>query len=164
MAGCLISHDLLKLYVYCLFSFFILLMLLVTSQICLKDASCDRAQDSSLKVNFSSTSILLIHYEAESNSPVSHCLFEDKPCNNKYYFFCHTPYTVRQQVMKLQFRGDDSVFDPASQAAILQQIKQKLKDHGIVRETNVTWRVEPDGNIFHKKTTMNCKQISYFSD
>ncbi|KAK3523083.1 hypothetical protein QTP86_012917 [Hemibagrus guttatus] len=30
-------------------------------------------------------------------------------------------YTVRQQVMKLQFRGDDSVFDPASQAAILQQ-------------------------------------------
>ncbi|KAK3507011.1 hypothetical protein QTP70_000328 [Hemibagrus guttatus] len=52
---------------------------------------------------------------------VNNSLFEDKQCDNKYYFFCHTPYTVRQQVMKLQFRGDDSVFDPASQAAILQQ-------------------------------------------
>ncbi|XP_058240195.1 macrophage mannose receptor 1-like isoform X2 [Hemibagrus wyckioides] len=82
---------------------------------------------------------------------LNNSLFEDKLCSNKYYFFCQIPYTVRQQVMKLKFQGDDSVFDPASQAAILQQIKQKLKALGIERETNVTWRVQPDRTIFHKK-------------
>ncbi|KAK2865815.1 hypothetical protein Q7C36_001871 [Tachysurus vachellii] len=79
-------------------------------------------------------------------------LLKDKPCSSQFYFFCHIPYTVRQQVLKLKIKGDNSVFGPPSQAAILQQVKQKLKDHGIERETNVTWRVWPDGTIVHMKS------------
>ncbi|GAA6086683.1 uncharacterized protein LOC113649968 [Tachysurus ichikawai] len=83
---------------------------------------------------------------------LNNSLLEDKPCNSQFYFFCHISNTVRQQVLKLKIKGDNSVFGPASQAAILQQVKQKLKDHGIERETNVTWRVWPDGTIVHKKS------------
>ncbi|XP_058240141.1 E-selectin-like isoform X2 [Hemibagrus wyckioides] len=83
---------------------------------------------------------------------VNNSLLEDKPCNNKYYFFCHTPYTVRKQVLKLKIQGDNSVFDATSQAVILQQFKQKLMDLGITREMNVTWRVQPDGSVFQKKS------------
>ncbi|XP_058240223.1 C-type mannose receptor 2-like isoform X2 [Hemibagrus wyckioides] len=83
---------------------------------------------------------------------LNNSLLEDKPCNNKYYFFCHMPYTVRKQVLKLKIRGDDSVFDPTSQAAILQQFKQKLMALGITRQMNVAWRVQPDGSVFQKKS------------
>ncbi|XP_047671676.1 macrophage mannose receptor 1-like [Tachysurus fulvidraco] len=83
---------------------------------------------------------------------LNNSLLEDKPCSRQLYFFCHISYTVRQQVLKLKIQGDNSVFGPASQAAILQQVKQKLKDHGVERETNVTWRVWPDGTVIHKKS------------
>lgn len=33
-----------------------------------------------------------------------------------------TEYTVRKQVLKLKIQGDNSVFDPTSQATILQQV------------------------------------------
>ncbi|GAA6086684.1 macrophage mannose receptor 1 [Tachysurus ichikawai] len=75
----------------------------------------------------------------------------DRECNTLYNFFCHIQYKVIYKVMKLQIQGDESVFDPAVQSAILQQVVQKLKDYGIMREMNVAWRVHPDGNIFHKK-------------
>ncbi|KAM9450182.1 NLR family CARD domain-containing protein 3-like [Clarias gariepinus] len=31
------------------------------------------------------------------------------------------------------------------------KIKQKLEENGMVQNTTVTWKVQPDGNIFHKK-------------
>ncbi|KAF4071327.1 hypothetical protein AMELA_G00271920 [Ameiurus melas] len=58
---------------------------------------------------------------------------------------------VRSQIMRLQVKSDGSVFDPAVQSSILDQIKQKLKENGMLENTTVTWKVQPDGNIFHKK-------------
>ncbi|XP_047671859.1 C-type mannose receptor 2-like [Tachysurus fulvidraco] len=78
--------------------------------------------------------------------------YNDIPCNNVYYFFCHTIIPVReQQLVRLQVKSDGSVLDPAVQSSILEQIKQKLKEHGMLENTTVTWRVWPDGNIFKKQ-------------
>ncbi|KAG7314248.1 hypothetical protein KOW79_022744 [Hemibagrus wyckioides] len=57
---------------------------------------------------------------------------------------------VRSQTVRLQVKSDGSVFDPAVQSFILEQITQKLKEH-LMENATVTWRVQPDGNIFHKK-------------
>ncbi|KAF4071322.1 hypothetical protein AMELA_G00271890 [Ameiurus melas] len=62
-----------------------------------------------------------------------------------------TIFQARSQIMRLQVKSDGSVFDPAVQSSILDQIKQKLKENGMLENTTVTWKVQPDGNIFHKK-------------
>ncbi|XP_053533557.1 macrophage mannose receptor 1 [Ictalurus punctatus] len=82
---------------------------------------------------------------------VNNGLFYDERCANLHYFFCHTIYPARGQIMRLQVKSDGSVFDPAVQSSILDQIKQKLEEKGMLENTTVTWKVQPDGNIFHKK-------------
>ncbi|KAG7314240.1 hypothetical protein KOW79_022736 [Hemibagrus wyckioides] len=68
------------------------------------------------------------------------------------YFYCHTILPVReQQIVRLQVKSDGSVLDPAVQSSILEQIKQKLAEKGMLENTKVTWRVQPDGNILHLK-------------
>ncbi|XP_053475480.1 C-type mannose receptor 2-like isoform X2 [Ictalurus furcatus] len=78
-------------------------------------------------------------------------LFFDQQCIDLHYFFCHTIYPARSQIMRLQVKSDGSVFDPAVQSSILDQIKQKLEERSMLENTTVTWKVQPDGNIFHKK-------------
>ncbi|KAG7314239.1 hypothetical protein KOW79_022735 [Hemibagrus wyckioides] len=67
------------------------------------------------------------------------------------------PHTVNavitwSRIVRLQVKSDGSVFDPAVQSSIVEQIKQNLKEKGMLENTTVTWRVQPDGNIFHKIT------------
>ncbi|KAK3507648.1 hypothetical protein QTP70_032244 [Hemibagrus guttatus] len=84
---------------------------------------------------------------------VSHInkLFNDYLCETPAYFYCHTIPPVReQQIVRLRVKSDGSVLDPAVQSYILEQMKQKLKEKGMLENTTVTWRVQPDGNIFHK--------------
>ncbi|KAG7314242.1 hypothetical protein KOW79_022738 [Hemibagrus wyckioides] len=78
-------------------------------------------------------------------------LFFDEPCATLRYFICDTISPVRSQTVKLQVKSDVRVFDPAVQSFILDQIKQTLKEHLVMENATVTWRVQPDGNIFHKK-------------
>ncbi|XP_034157186.2 C-type mannose receptor 2-like [Pangasianodon hypophthalmus] len=85
---------------------------------------------------------------AENCALVYNGLFSDVPCNNQYYFFCHT--MRKQQIVRLQVKSDGSVFDPDVQSSILEQIKEKLEEKGMLN-TTVTWKVQPDGNIFYKK-------------
>ncbi|XP_053086696.1 C-type mannose receptor 2-like [Pangasianodon hypophthalmus] len=88
----------------------------------------------------------------ENCAVVYNGLFNDVPCTNQYYFFCHTIPPVReQQIMRLQVKSDGSVSDPAVQSSIFEQIKQKLEENGMLENITVTWKVQPDGNIFHKK-------------
>ncbi|XP_047672644.1 putative C-type lectin domain family 20 member A [Tachysurus fulvidraco] len=88
----------------------------------------------------------------ENCAMVANNLFYSVSCTNLFYFFCHTIIPVReQQLVRLQVKSDGSVLDPAVQWSILEQIKQKLKEHGMLENTTVTWRVRPDGNIFKKK-------------
>ncbi|KAF4071308.1 hypothetical protein AMELA_G00271730 [Ameiurus melas] len=91
------------------------------------------------------------YYGNENCARFYNGLFYDEQCTNLYYFFCNTIYPARSQIMRLQVKSDGSVFDPAVQLSILDQIKQKLKENGMLENTTVTWKVQPDGNIFHKK-------------
>ncbi|XP_046699389.1 C-type mannose receptor 2-like [Silurus meridionalis] len=80
-------------------------------------------------------------------------LFSDERCTSVHYFFCEFTPPVRWQIMKLQIsmQSDGNVFEPVVQASILELTKQKLEQHGMLVNTKVTWRVQPDGNIFQKK-------------
>ncbi|XP_058240008.1 macrophage mannose receptor 1-like isoform X2 [Hemibagrus wyckioides] len=79
-------------------------------------------------------------------------MFDDFSCSYQSYFYCHTILPVReQQIVRLQVKSDGSVLDPAVQSSILEQIKQKLAEKGMLENTKVTWRVQPDGNILHLK-------------
>ncbi|XP_058241252.1 putative C-type lectin domain family 20 member A [Hemibagrus wyckioides] len=86
----------------------------------------------------------------ENCAVVYNGLFYDAPCANLYYFFCHSITIKRSQTMRLQVMSDGSVFDPVVQLSILEQMKQKLKEKGMLENTTVTWRLQPDGNIFQK--------------
>ncbi|KAG7314237.1 hypothetical protein KOW79_022733 [Hemibagrus wyckioides] len=71
---------------------------------------------------------------------------------NLFLLLCLTVLPVReQQILRLQVKSDGSVLDPAVQSSILEQIKQKLAEKGMLENTTVTWRVQTDGNIFQKK-------------
>ncbi|XP_046699396.1 putative C-type lectin domain family 20 member A isoform X2 [Silurus meridionalis] len=87
----------------------------------------------------------------ENCAVVNNRLFSDAPCSNQYYFFCHTNFPTRSQTVRLQVKSDGSVFDPALQAFILEQMKQKLEENGMLENTTMIWKVQPDGNIFNKK-------------
>ncbi|XP_027004171.1 C-type mannose receptor 2-like [Tachysurus fulvidraco] len=87
----------------------------------------------------------------ENCAPIYKGLFIDEQCTNIHYFFCHTISPVKKQTVRLQLKSDRSVFDPVVQSFILEQMKQKLEEHFMMENITVTWRVQPDGNIFHKK-------------
>ncbi|XP_026994737.2 macrophage mannose receptor 1-like, partial [Tachysurus fulvidraco] len=91
------------------------------------------------------------YYGNENCVVVNNGLFYDATCTKLYSFFCQSISTMRNQTVRLQVKSDGSVFDPAVQSSILEQLKQKLKEHGMLENTTVTWRVQPDGNIFKKK-------------
>ncbi|KAB5518315.1 hypothetical protein PHYPO_G00164300 [Pangasianodon hypophthalmus] len=57
--------------------------------------------------------------------------------------------------MRMKVQSNQDVNDPAVKAAILQKIKQKLKELGIAKNTTVKWREQPDGMVFHKTKDNN---------
>ncbi|XP_027004148.2 putative C-type lectin domain family 20 member A [Tachysurus fulvidraco] len=81
---------------------------------------------------------------------VTNGLLSDEPCTNLHYFFCHTIPPVRSYI-KLQVKSDGSLEDSAVQSYILELMKQRLEQKGMLENTTVTWRLQPDGNIFYKK-------------
>ncbi|XP_017316419.1 macrophage mannose receptor 1 [Ictalurus punctatus] len=81
-------------------------------------------------------------------------LLSDEQCTNEYYFTC-SAYRVRKQIVKLQVKLTQSMLDSTVQSSILEMLKQKLQENGMLMNTTVTWRVQPDGNIFYKKVNNN---------
>ncbi|XP_060720064.1 C-type mannose receptor 2-like [Tachysurus vachellii] len=80
---------------------------------------------------------------------INNGLFNDVSCTKLYYVVCQT--LRKQKIVRLQMKADESGFMSEMQSIIIQQMKQKLKEHGMLENTTVTWRVQPDGNIFKKK-------------
>ncbi|XP_076128577.1 C-type mannose receptor 2-like isoform X2 [Alosa pseudoharengus] len=76
----------------------------------------------------------------------------DDLCEEKKAFMCQTPPS---RVVKVTIRTDSplKLEDPAVQAAIAEQIQQKL--HG----QRVTWRQQPDGKVFHEKKNKDAKRL-----
>ncbi|XP_058252482.1 ladderlectin-like isoform X2 [Hemibagrus wyckioides] len=78
----------------------------------------------------------------------------DYSCGNLYPFICYNAHPVRErQILRLQVKSDLSIFDSDVQSAILELVKQKLTENGMMENTTVTWRVKSNGEIFHKKKT-----------
>ncbi|XP_034156921.2 macrophage mannose receptor 1-like [Pangasianodon hypophthalmus] len=93
----------------------------------------------------------------ENCAAVYNELFIDEQCANLHYFFCYTISPVKSQIMRLQVKSDGSVFDPAMQSSILEQMKQKLEENSVLENITVAWRVQPDRNIFYKKNKHDLK-------
>ncbi|KAL7855859.1 hypothetical protein AOLI_G00194630 [Acnodon oligacanthus] len=70
-------------------------------------------------------------------------------CTSTIPFFC---YTVKKRlILKVEVHSNQNVNDPADKMAILEKIQQEMKDHGMAVKTKLTWKQQPDGNVFHKK-------------
>ncbi|KAK3507530.1 hypothetical protein QTP70_028078, partial [Hemibagrus guttatus] len=80
------------------------------------------------------------YYGSENCAVLFNGFLYDERCTNMLYFFCHTISPKRSQTVRLQVKSDGSVFDPAVQSSILEQIKQKLKEKGMMVNTVVTWK------------------------
>ncbi|XP_027010519.1 L-selectin-like isoform X2 [Tachysurus fulvidraco] len=61
-------------------------------------------------------------------------------------------HPVREkQILRLEVKSGLSIFDSDVQSAILELIKQKLDENGMLENTTVSWRVQSDGQIFKQK-------------
>ncbi|XP_034158431.1 putative C-type lectin domain family 20 member A isoform X2 [Pangasianodon hypophthalmus] len=79
----------------------------------------------------------------------------DAQCSAIMPFFCYSVITGQQQILRVKVRSNQDVNDPAVKVAILEQIKQKLKDHGMAENITLKWREQPDGKVFHKEIENN---------
>ncbi|MCI4383846.1 hypothetical protein PGIGA_G00031410 [Pangasianodon gigas] len=75
----------------------------------------------------------------------------DAPCSDLKPFFCYSAITGKEQIVRLKVQANQDVNDPAVKMTILEQIKQKVKNHGMAKNITVKWRKQPDGMVFHKK-------------
>ncbi|KAI7792228.1 putative L-selectin-like, partial [Triplophysa rosa] len=73
----------------------------------------------------------------------------DEDCSTTLPFICK--WYSKKQIVKLEVKSAQNLNDPAVRDTILQWLKQKLKDHGIEKDTTLTWRLQPDGNVFTPK-------------
>nr|XP_055046073.1 C-type mannose receptor 2-like [Misgurnus anguillicaudatus]XP_055046074.1 C-type mannose receptor 2-like [Misgurnus anguillicaudatus] len=82
--------------------------------------------------------------------------YDDRFCTETLPFFCfrHT----KNKIMRVELKSSQNPNDPAVMENILQLIKQKLKDRGIGNDTTLTWRVQPDGNVFTSKNESEVNQ------
>ncbi|KAK3517941.1 hypothetical protein QTP70_027899, partial [Hemibagrus guttatus] len=92
--------------------------------------------------------------ENETCAYVNNSQAADSQCTELMPFFCYSEGAIprQQQIMRVAVQSNQDVNDPAANVAILEQIKQKLKDHGMVKNMTVKWREHLDGDVFHKKT------------
>ncbi|KAK1792120.1 hypothetical protein P4O66_001897 [Electrophorus voltai] len=76
----------------------------------------------------------------------------DYTCNAQLPFFCHSSSPASErQIIKVKVKTDQDVYDPNVQSAILEMMHQKLAAVGMAENTTLSWRVQQDGKIFHKK-------------
>ncbi|XP_045577440.1 putative C-type lectin domain family 20 member A isoform X2 [Salmo salar] len=82
------------------------------------------------------------------------------PCDLFFPFICYSPAVetsekpqLKRQVVRVKMTPKDrnlNLSDPTVQDAILQEIRNKLKEQGLPADTKVTWKKQPDGKVFHK--------------
>ncbi|XP_053094488.1 C-type mannose receptor 2-like [Pangasianodon hypophthalmus] len=79
----------------------------------------------------------------------------DALCSDVMPFFCYSVITDKKETIRVKVRSSQDVNDPAVKAAILEQIYQKLRDHGMAQNITVKWREQRDGEVFHKEKQNN---------
>ncbi|CAB1312224.1 unnamed protein product [Coregonus sp. 'balchen'] len=73
-------------------------------------------------------------------------LLDDVDCKGK-------TETKRKVIVRVELTPDSptNFSDPAVSEAILQQMKAKLRAQGMSDDIKLSWKVQPDEEIFHKK-------------
>ncbi|XP_064795134.1 macrophage mannose receptor 1-like [Oncorhynchus masou masou] len=76
------------------------------------------------------------------------------PCDYNCSFICYEALQLKRQVVRVKMTQRDqhlNLRDPAVQDAIVQELRNKLKEQGLPADTKVTWKKQPDGEVFHKE-------------
>ncbi|KAK2845978.1 hypothetical protein Q7C36_010832 [Tachysurus vachellii] len=73
----------------------------------------------------------------------------DAQCSDIMPFYCYSYITGKQQILRVKVQFSQDVNNPAVKEAMLEQIKQKLMDHGMPETITVKWREKPDGTVFY---------------
>ncbi|KAM6982028.1 uncharacterized protein LKV04_012727 [Tautogolabrus adspersus] len=80
--------------------------------------------------------------------------WEDWPCDYKRSYICYTA-GITQQVIRVSVQKKKNPSVDLNHSAvmehILQQLQQKLKDEGLHDNTRLSWRQQPDGNVFQRE-------------
>ncbi|KAL2079125.1 hypothetical protein ACEWY4_024869 [Coilia grayii] len=78
--------------------------------------------------------------------------WETHNCTEKFPFFCYCKL-VNMQIVQVELEvGSGLDLNSAEiQEALLQYIKQRLKEKGMPVNTKLSWRKQADGQVFHKK-------------
>ncbi|KAK2852202.1 hypothetical protein Q7C36_007403 [Tachysurus vachellii] len=71
-------------------------------------------------------------------------------CSNTIPFFCYV-FPTQKKTIRMKLKSSQDVNDPTIMTAIEEKLKQKLKDYGMAESITVTWRMQPDGVVFHKE-------------
>ncbi|XP_058247304.1 asialoglycoprotein receptor 2-like isoform X3 [Hemibagrus wyckioides] len=66
--------------------------------------------------------------------------WHDRQCTDQVPFVCFDEVTRKQQIIRLKIQSSQDVNDTAIKETILEQIKNKLKDHGMAENITVKWR------------------------
>ncbi|KAG7324707.1 hypothetical protein KOW79_011023 [Hemibagrus wyckioides] len=61
------------------------------------------------------------------------------------------------QVIRVKVQSGQDVNNLDIKSAVVEQIRQKLKDHGMAENTTVKWREQPDGEEFYKEKERSVK-------
>ncbi|XP_047674651.1 C-type lectin domain family 4 member M-like [Tachysurus fulvidraco] len=75
--------------------------------------------------------------------------WSDVSCSSKYPVVCFD--ASKRRIVRVKVQSSQDVNDPALKEAMLEQIKQKLTDHGMAENITVKWKELPDVNVFFKE-------------
>ncbi|KAF4111683.1 C-type lectin mannose-binding isoform-like [Onychostoma macrolepis] len=72
----------------------------------------------------------------------------DLDCKTTLPSVCYTER--RKQTVRLRVKSSQNVNDPAVKTEILLQIGKILKEKGLAKDAKLSWKIQPDGNVFQK--------------
>ncbi|XP_073714961.1 uncharacterized protein [Misgurnus anguillicaudatus] len=92
-------------------------------------------------------------------------LIHDSTCSLPFPFVCIQVILGKIKIVRLEVKSVRNISnDTRIQSIILQQFQEKLLHHGMAAGVNITWKVQSDNLLFHKKdytqkidTCPNCK-------
>ncbi|KAI3357894.1 hypothetical protein L3Q82_016277 [Scortum barcoo] len=85
--------------------------------------------------------------------------WSDWNCDWKRAFICYSARTSKQLIrVRLEMNSSLDLNNTAVKEEMLKQIKQKLKEQGLNEDVKLSWKKQPDGNVFHKEKKKTMKR------
>ncbi|XP_026122338.1 C-type lectin BfL-1-like [Carassius auratus] len=72
----------------------------------------------------------------------------DLNCEGTFPSVCYTERL--KQTVRLEIKSNQNVNDPAVNSEILLQIGKRLKENGLKDYAKLSWKIQPDANVFQK--------------